>query len=73
VFERWIEVINEDREARDVVHVRMRDDYVANCAPLFGIQSDGDTAGINCHTVIDQKTSQALLKGCATLGIEGAG
>jgi len=51
----------------------MRDDYVANFASLFGIQSDGDTAGINCHTVIDQKTSQALLKGCATLGIEGAG
>jgi hypothetical protein len=51
----------------------MRDDYVANFVPLFGIQSDGYTAGINCHTVIDQKTGQALLKGCATLGIEGAG
>jgi len=55
-----------------VVHVRMRHDDVSDFRPLLAIRSDGDTASVNRHAVVDDKTCQALLKGRHSLSVEGA-
>ena len=44
----------KDRQAGNVVHVRMRDDDIANRLALRVGQSDGDAACINGHAVVNQ-------------------
>jgi hypothetical protein len=72
-FQRRIEIVNEDRQTGDVVHVRMRDDYVTYCVPLIRGESDGQATGVNCHAVVDKVTGQTLFKGRLAVTIEGAG
>jgi hypothetical protein len=62
-FERAEHVVYEDGHARDVIHVRMRDDDVADCIALPVSQGERDASGVNGDSVIYQKTGQALL-GC---------
>jgi hypothetical protein len=51
----------------------MRDDYVSDFGSLLAVQSNRDTAGVNRHAVVDDKTCQALLKGRYSLSVKGAG
>src|SRR5215211_8895723 len=73
LFQTRIKIVDKNRQARDVVHVRMRHDYVSDFGALLVVQSDGDTAGVNRNAVVDDKTCQALLKGRHSLSVEGAG
>jgi hypothetical protein len=50
----------------------MGHDDVSDFGPLLGVQSYSDTAGINRHAVVDDKTCQALLKGRHSLSVKGA-
>jgi hypothetical protein len=50
----------------------MRHDYVSDFGPLLVTQSDGDTAGVNRHAVVNQEASQPLLKGRNSLSVKGA-
>jgi hypothetical protein len=43
-----------------MVHVGMRDDYVAHFRTVFTSGSKRDAAGVNGNTPIDEKTSQTL-------------
>ena len=52
-FQGGVEIVDEYRQTRDVVHVRMGDDDVFNFGSLLVSQSNGDAAGINCHAVVD--------------------
>ena len=63
-------IINEDRQARDVVHVRMRDDNVANGLSLTLGQRETDAARIDTDAVVDQEARQALCRRRPTGGIE---
>ena len=73
LFQTRIKIVDEDRKTRDVVHVRMRHDDVSDCVALLVVQSNRDTAGVNRHAVVDDKTCQALLKGRHSLSVKGAG
>jgi hypothetical protein len=48
-----IKIVDENREACDMVHVRVRNDDVFDFRPLIVGQSNGDTAGVNRHAVVD--------------------
>ena len=52
-LQRGVKIVDEDRQTRDVVHVRMSDDNVFNFGALLVGEGNGDTAGINCHAVVD--------------------
>ena len=67
------EVVHEDGEAGDVIHVWMRDYDIAHAAPLRFSKGDSDTAGIDGYALVDEKAGQPLLKSSAPLGIERAG
>src|SRR6185369_1310633 len=67
-----IKIVDEDWKTRDVVHVRMRHDDVSDGIALLAVQSNRDTAGVNRHAVVDDKTCQALLKGRYSLRVKSA-
>ena len=64
------QVINKYRQAGDVIHVRMGDDYIADRTPLGFTQGDADAAGIDGHAIVDHKAGQALRRVGAAAGIE---
>src|SRR3954464_13647206 len=66
------QVINEDRQAGDVIHVGMRDNHVANALLLYIAQRNSDRAGVNCDAVVDDKASKALRGTGAAVGVERA-
>src|SRR5437762_11970910 len=66
-------IIHKDGQAGDVVHVRVRDDYVTYLSPLRLACGQSEAAGVDGHTVIDQKAGQALRQTYAPIGIERTG
>ena len=67
------QIVDKDWQARDVIHVRMRHDHVADSAALIFAEGDTDAAGIDGDSVINQKASQTLRRAGAPAGIERAG
>src|SRR6185503_12764406 len=68
-----IQIVDEDRQTCDVVHVRMRDDDVFDFGALLVGQRNGDATGVDGDAVVYQKTSQTLLQGCHASSVKGAG
>src|SRR5712691_1366956 len=64
------QIVDKDWQARDVIHMRMRDDHVANRVALIFAESDADASGIDADAVIDQKASQTLRRAGTPVGIE---
>ena len=56
-----------------MVHVRMRDDDVANILPLRVGQRYGDAARINSHAVVDQIAGETLVGSRLAVAIKAAG
>ena len=71
-FEHAEKVVDEDRQTRNMIHVRVRDNDVTYDAALRIREGDGDTSGVNGHTVIDEETCQPLLRGRAAMIVERA-
>ena len=46
-------IVHVNRQAGDMIHVRMRDDHVAHLAALRVRQSDPDAAGVNGDAFVD--------------------
>jgi hypothetical protein len=67
------QIVDKDWQARDVIHMRMRHDHVADRAALIFAESETYAPGINADAVIDQKASQALRGAGTPVGIERAG
>ena len=67
------QIVDKDWQARDMVHVRMRHDHVADRAALIFSEGETDAAGIDADAVIDQKAGQTLRQAGAPVGIERAG
>ncbi len=55
-----------------MIHVRVRDDDVANSIALRVRERNRDTTGVNSHAVINEKAGQALFRAGLPLLIEGA-
>jgi hypothetical protein len=73
LFQLTEKVVNKDRQARNMIHVRVRDDNVADLTPLGFVQRNADAPGINRYAIIDQETGQALRRISVPAGIERAG
>jgi hypothetical protein len=73
LVQRGIEIVDEDREAGDVVHVRVRNDDVPDFGPLFVCKSNRDASGIDRNTVVDQKAGQTLFLRCVTVSVKRTG
>jgi hypothetical protein len=71
-LERGIKVIDKYRQTGDMVHVRMRDNDIADLVPLFLGERDCDATCVYCHAVVNQKTGKALLRSCMALTIKSA-
>jgi hypothetical protein len=63
------QIIDEYRQARDVIHMRVRDDHIADSLLLRFSQGDANAAGIDRDAIIDHKASEAL-RGIRALRIE---
>jgi hypothetical protein len=50
----------------------MGDDDVAHGLALLIVYPESDAAGVNSHTLVDEKTSQTLFEGCVALTVKGA-
>jgi hypothetical protein len=50
----------------------MSNDNVSDFEPLLVSQGNRDTAGVNGHAIVDQKTGQTLLKGRYAVGVKRA-
>ena len=72
LLQRRKQIIDEDREACDVVHVWVSDDDVAHVIPLLFGKSHRDAAGIDGHARIDEETRKTLFEGCMPVGVECA-
>jgi stress-induced morphogen len=48
----------------------MGNDDVFNCTALLVGEGDSDAAGVNRHTIVNEKASQALLQGCHALVVK---
>jgi hypothetical protein len=66
-------IVYEDGERRHVIHVRVRDDDVANGFVLRVGEAEGDASGIHGDAVVYEKTGEPLLLAGAPVGAEGAG
>lgn len=66
-------IINENWQARDVIHVGVRDDNVANGLTLSLSQGEADTAGIDSHAIVDEKAGQALRRRGSAGGVKRTG
>jgi hypothetical protein len=64
------QVINEDRQAGNVVHVWVRDNHITHGSALRVRRGDADTTGINSHSIVDQKAGQTLRRIRAAACIE---
>jgi hypothetical protein len=53
-------IVDEDGKAGDVVHVKMSHNYIAYFLALFTSNSKGNAACVDCDTLVDEKTCQAL-------------
>ena len=51
------QIVDINRQAGNVVHVRVRDNNIAHGLPLRFGKSDADAAGVNGDAVIDDKAS----------------
>jgi hypothetical protein len=56
-----------------VIHVRVRDDDVADGFVLRVGEAEGDASGIHGDAVVNEKTGEPLLLAGATMLVEGAG
>ena len=64
------QVVDKDRQAGNVVHVRVRDNHITHSSALSLGRGDADTAGINRHSIINEKAGQTLRRIRAAAGIE---
>ena len=65
-------IIDEYWQAGDVIHVRMRDDDIADATLLRFVKRNADAAGIDRDAIIDHKACKALRETSATLRGERA-
>ena len=72
-FQAGVEIIDEDRQRGDMVHVGMSDDYIAYLLSLFVRKSDSDASCINRDAIIDHETGEVLLGRGVALAIDVAG
>jgi hypothetical protein len=73
LFQAGKQIVDKDREAGDMVHVKMSDDDVPHVLTLCVAQSDRNAAGIYGHAIVDQIASETLVQGRLTIAIKGAG
>ena len=64
------QVVNEDRQAGNVVHVWVRDNHIPHSSALSVSRRDADTAGIDRHTIVYEKAGQTLRRIRAAARIE---
>jgi hypothetical protein len=73
LFELAEKIVHKDRQTGDVIHVGMRDDDVADLAPLVIVQRNPDAARVDADAIVNQEAGQALRRIGAPVGIERAG
>jgi hypothetical protein len=56
-----------------VIHVRVRDDDVANAVVLIVGEAEGDASGVYGDAIVDDETGQPLFLTGAAVSVEGAG
>ena len=66
-------IVDEDGQRRHVVHVRVRDDDIADGFVLRIGEAEGDASGIDGDAVVDDKTGEPLLLRGAAIRAESAG
>ena len=66
-------IVDKDWQAGNVIHVRVRNDDVADLAALGIVKRNADAAGINSDALIDKEAGQALGRVSVPAGIERAG
>ena len=64
------QIIDKNRQAGDVIHVRMRNNYVSHGAALRVGERQANAARVDCHLIVDQKTSEALSRCCPAGPVE---
>ena len=72
LFEEGKEVIHEDGERRDVIHVRVRDDDITHRRALIFREADGDAPGVYADAAVHHEAAQTLLRRGAPLGVDCA-
>lgn len=68
-----IEIINEDRQAGDVVHVWVSDNDVPHSLALVGREGDGNAARIDSNALVNQEACESLIECGAAVAVKGAG
>ena len=61
------QVIDKDRQAGDVIHVRMGDNHIADATLLRVAKRNSNTAGVDTDPVINHKAGKALRRTSAAL------
>jgi hypothetical protein len=73
LFQAGKQIVNKDREAGDMIHVKMSNDDVSHGLTLCVTQSDRNAAGVDGHAIVNQIASETLVQGRLTIAIKGAG
>jgi hypothetical protein len=66
-------IVNKDGQTGNMIHMRVRDDYVADLTALGFVKRNADTAGINRDAIVNEEAGQALRRVSASTVIERAG
>src|SRR5712691_10028859 len=67
------QIVHENWQTRNVIHVRVGNDHIADGAALSFGQGNADAAGIHGDAIVDQKAGQPLGRRSVPGGIERAG
>src|SRR5439155_14770592 len=73
LFQLAEEFVNEYRQAGNMIHMRMRDDDIADGSALRFSRRNTNTTGVDGDAGVNNETRQPLRRINATMGIERAG
>ena len=68
-----IKIVDEDRQASDVIHVHMGDDDVLHVSSLVGRERNRDASRVNSDAVVYEIAGETLIQSRVAVAIEGAG
>ena len=64
------QIIDKDRQAGDMVHVSVGNDYITHAVSLLLVERYPDATGVDGDALVDQKARQTLGLAGAAIGIE---
>lgn len=68
----WIEIVDEDGQARNMVHVDVSNYDVLHPRALVGRERDCNAAGIKRDAIVDEIAGEALVQSRFAIAVEGA-